>query len=547
MFQHLFLMELKNLRRSKLYWGYLVVNLLIYGMNVYATLTISAANSYFLLYSILYFELILFVSNFAFASFVAAKENRIAELCFADRGNAFLAKYLACFLLELPLCLYPFLHNLIGGIAQSLSFTYTVTAIADHTLRCLVMALVSHTLGFALGYLLKNVLTVLLSIPLVCLFSFVNSFLFQYLGLEEDSNWCNLLSINKMFSLSGTKIIYIGPTMGLLFWVKNAVLVLGSLALALAVAGLFKRRNKALLLSFSAGATVLCLVCGFSFFRLFPRKYDYVQQSVLYPQSRSATQDQVVSCRGTVELGEWSSFALDLEVQDQNQDGAFSFALDPCFKISSLQQGGKSVSYKREGQTVTCKLQADQAGPIALSLHYKGRPYYATDYRNADIFSGTKSAMLPVGFAFLPLTGAEEATAYDLTVYAKNTVLSNLDQAADWMDPGNTLTKKAYHFQGESRTVALFCGYFSSFEKDGITVYHAKYDSLTDYEDKAEVALSLRKRNYLGNGSEVLMEWEEGERESCDKMFLINYYCNSCGFPCVFDGCIYRECGTDLQ
>lgn len=544
MFKHLFFIEHKNWRRSKLYWGYLIVNLLIFGMHLYAISKVSLANSYFSFYPILYFQLILFASNFAFSSFVATKKNCIAEICFADRGATFMGKYLACFLLELPLCLYPFLCNLIGGVSQSLPFTYIVTAIGEHTLLCVTMTVVSHTLGFVLGYLLKNVLTVLLSVPLVCLFSFVNSYVFRYLGLEEDCNWSNLFTLNRMFSMSWRESIYAGPSMDLLFWVKNAVLVLGCLALVLAITGLFRRRCKTLTLVFSAGAAAFCVVFAAFFFRLFPQEYDYVQQSVLYPQSRSATQDQIVSCKGTAELGEWSSFALDLEVQDRNEDGAVSFALDPCFKISLLQQEGKAIFYEREGQTVTCKLDAAQAGSVTLSLRYKGRPYYATDYANADIYTGAKSAFLPVGFAFLPLTGSDDATAYDLTVYANNTVVSNLDQAVDWVDAGDTLTKKAYHFQDVSRTVAIFCGYFTSFEKDGVTVYRPKYDFLNDYEGKFEGLSKLSKRNYLGSGPDVLMSWEEGEPENCDKMFLINYCCNSGGFPCVFDGCIYWDYGV---
>ena len=538
-------MEHKNLRRSKLYWGYLIVNLLIFAFNIYAISTVHAANSYFSLYTITYFELILFVSNFAFSSFVAAKENRIAEICFADGGTAFMGKYAACLLLELPLCLYPFLHNSMGIILQPVSFSYAVAAIGEHTLRCAVMVVVSHTLGFVFGFLLKNVLTVLLSVPCVCLFSFINNYAFEFFGATaEESNWANLLSINRMFSVNWEEIVYAGPVIDLLFWIKNAVLVLGCLALVLGIAGCFKRRNKAALFGFSAGAAVLCMVCAVSFFRLFPQEFDYVHRSVLFPQSKSATQDQIVSCQGTVDLGEWSRFTLELEVRDRNGDGEISFALDPCFDISLLQQEGKVVSYERTEQTVVCRIFSPQAEHINLSLQYKGRPYYATDYANADIYTGIKSTALPAGFAFLPLTGAEETTAYDLTVYAKNTVLSNLDQAADWSDEGDTFTKKAYHFQGESRTVSLFCGYFTSFEKDGITVYHAKYDARGDYKDGFERTLILPKRNYLGSGAEVCKDLEEAELETIDKMFLINYRCNSSGFPCVFDGCVYRDYGT---
>ena len=534
-------METKNIIRSKIYFFFLTVNVLIAIVSAWAMSSFDAANNFYRFYGVLYFELLIAVSSFAFSSFMAGKQNTIANVCFIHAPSAFIGKYLTVFILQFPVCMFSVIYNLCGIAQYEFDLSYTFSAVWVHGIRTLTALFIFHTFGYILGYLIKNPLCVLLSVPTLLIFSFFNESLFSFFNpsVTDESIITSLLTTNVMY-LGTRNIGYAGPIYDILDFVKSLFFLFMCLTLILFTCTFIAKKRKITYSAVSVIMIIACTVSVFAFIEFSPQSYVYAKEAVLYPESPNSTGDYIEKCHGSIDLGQWSDFSIDIKAVDKNADGKITFSLDKCFKIESFILNGKEIQYKRDGNTVSCEAEKQNE----ISLKYCGRAYYKTDiYGYADVFTMAHSACFPVGFAFVPLTGYADVTSYDLTVNAQNTVVSNLDYASQVTAEGVTFEKVPYRLTGESSTVAIFCGYFESFDYNGIPVYTAKYDYLSDYAGYGiQVVYTARKMDYIPDeGKDPLTEVTEEELASIKKIFLIDYACDTRGFPCFFDNVVYRN------
>lgn len=545
MYKKIFQSEVKNLLRSKTYLLFLLLNAVLTAVSLSTFSATLAANNYYRFFRFGFFELLVFASTFILAVIAGKSPNRLAEITFADKGCQFIAKFTAYFVFELPLLIYPIVYSLVNS--NYLSDTiYTASAVLLHTSRLFVVILFAHTCGFVISYLTKNTLSVLLVLPLLALFSVFNNFVLGVFGLCDEMGDLipSLFSFNMLFGELPLDT-YAGPRFDVLNLCKNLNFVFFCLSVVL-VMFFFLRRKKAslsgIIISVSAAAcAVLCITSVCTFIKLFPTEYDYTYHAILSPDSPEATGDHIIKCAGEVTLGEWSEFSVDISAEDRNDDDMITFGLDDCFEIKEISANGKALRFDRNGKIVNI-FDADVTETIRIK--YRGRPFYKTDTSNGEIHTSAFCGALPVGFAFLPITGSGDTTEYDLNVKAKNTVVSNL--SCDYSDGylGATVDYNTYRFKGESSAVCMFYGYFDSFEKDGVTVYHGKYDDLSDYENEGFIrAFRYRKRNYSGSGGDKLQEVSDNEKRNCKKLFLIYYTYHSSTFPCYFDNCVYYGYG----
>ena len=534
-------METKNIIRSKIYFLFLTVNVLIALVSAWAMSSVEAANNYYRFYAVLYFELLIAVSSFAFSSFMAGKQNTIANVCFIHAPSAFIGKYLTVFILQLPVCLFSVIYNLCGIAQYEFNLSYTFSAVWVHGIRTLTALFIFHTAGYILGYLIKNPLCVLLSVPTLLIFSFLNESLFSFFNpsVTDESIITSLLTTNVMY-LAVREIGYAGPIYDMLDFTKSLFFLFMCLTLILFPCTFIAKKRKIIYSAVSAIMDIACTVSIFAFIEFSPQSYAYAKEAVLYPESPNSTGDYIEICHGSIDLGQWSDFSIDIKAVDKNADGKITFSLDKCFKIESFILNGKEAQYKRDGNTVSCEAEKQNE----ISLKYSGRAYYKTDNHGyADVFTMAHSACFPVGFAFVPLTGYADVTSYDLTVNAQNTVVSNLDYASKVTSEGVTFEKVPYRLTGDSSTVAIFCGYFESFDYNGIPVYTAKYDHLSDYAGNGiQPVYTVPKLDYMPDeGKDPLAEVTEEELASIKKIFLIDYACDTRGFPCFFDDVVYRN------
>lgn len=536
-------MELTAISRRSLYYCYVGMNVLLMAVSVFsfAWADIKAANNYILFYRFGFFECLVFMSALVFSCVGATERNTLADVCFVPRERSFLAKYFAYYLAESVVVLYPIIFILCGISGYEYSLSYTAQALFVHVTRLLVMIFLAHTIGFIAGYITKHYMAVTVAIPAVCIFTVINVYVFDLFGCDFSFSDAlpTLFSTNMVY---GNNPIYIfsSPWYDLVRLTRDLTFVFGSFALCFILSMLLSKKK----LVFGAVAALCITACFCSvttYFNVFPEKYVYEEQAVLFPVSPLASEDHILTASGTVELGVVSKLCIDVTANDENKDGIISFALDSSFKINTLTLDGKEAVYDRNNDRVNVY---GYDGGI-LHMEYAGRPFYSGFNGLVSIYASVKSAVLPVGFAFLPLTGNESETAYDLTVTARNTVVSSLD----CVETSSTATgKRCFKVSGCSRFASLFCGYFDSFERDGVTVYHAAYDKTSDFKghgfDWVFSDLGSR-RDYSDIEGDGISPFTDIEKSQCKKLFLIGYGFDSSGFPCVFDGCVFKNFGDD--
>lgn len=474
-----------------------------------------------------YVEVGLYVLAFCHGMYCSHQKCLLEEICFIPRPAAVLSKLCASVIATSTVCLIPTGFILISAVREGTGLLFTLNALCFVLIRWLCLLLTANTAGFFLGYLVKSTYSYILAAPAALLASYFNETAFDQLFTplfgwrsRQSVITAELLSVTDSH-LAAADMDYPGSRLDLYFLLDALFLVLVSLLLIWLLHLVVSRRlsiKKAAVGVLLAGALVSTVSV---YARLCPP--EYTCEDKLFHTNSQPQPYKITSCEGNFKLSEFSRFQGRFTVQPIGEQRAdtLTIRLDGCFTVDELTCGGSPVAYSREGDFLTMDAPS---GPAAFDIAYHGRVYYRSEIGCVNLFTSWLSAALPADFAFVPLIDGDWGTKdYDIRVTSLNTVISNLDVVSE----GNQ-----YHLSGKAPSICLFAGFLTEYERDGITIYRAKYNAVTDYEERLAYAMTQ------GCLDPRTLEWREGGGfEMPDKVFMIYglYGTYGAGAPIVYE------------
>lgn len=471
--------------------------------------------------SLAYIEIVLEIILFCLAAFFASQKKVLELTCLYSRAQVEMSMAISTILCSLLLCLIPVAYVLGASIIEKTEFQFTLLAIIYVIMRWWAIIIATESLAFFLSAFFNNNFIYILSLPAAVLLSYLNEYILSWLFFENAGMLSNLFSLQKPF-IFGLDMDYPGPRVDLFMVSKFlCVLLFSSLAFCL-IWLIYTKKNR-----FIAFALVLFLLAAeivsiLFWIKLYPENYTY--DGKLYISDYAPQNWRVSYYDGAIRLSENTSVECKLGiVPASNADEMLTMRLDSGFTINEIKVNDTPCSFSREENYIKLQMPANSAEEeIVLSFSYSGRISYLSDISSINIYTSWFSSALPANFAFLPIidgdTGEKE---YSLEVAARNTVISNL--------PVTNTEPNKYVLHGNASTCCLFMGYFSCETKNGITLFHAKYNNLTDYWGELD---KFSERRWL---DPYTYELYDGQGKLPNKVFVIYYLYGVLGFPVVFD------------
>lgn len=469
--------------------------------------------------SFAFFELPFILVLFCAVVYAARLPDEVERACLFSKAQARLARLLAILVVSLLLCVIPFAYVCVNAVLAHTGFVFTVSAAIYAVLRWVMLIGATEMLAFFFVLVVPTKAAYLFCIPTMLLLSVLNVDLLRavYHGSEETlKRLSEFFSMHRPFVM-GEIVDYAGARIDGFFLTK-VVCVLVGIAVVVCLTWAVSARKKKLPV-FALAATLL-LECGcvWLWSARYPTVYDYREK--LYAVDAAPQAATVSAYTGALRFGERTTVQCAVTV-DPAQQKSVRFRLDACFALDEMRCGDEQLSYTREGDSLTVELPADVSAPVELSFRYHGRIYYISDIGTVSLYATRQSAALPARFALLPvIDGDQSAKAYDLTVDAGNTLVSNLE-----VEP---LSRTRFRVSGTAATCSLFSGYLTQFERDGIVFYCAKYNR-TDYEHRY---LTVREYNGIDAFSGERLE----ECPEAEKVFMIYGCYGVSNQPIVYDG-----------
>lgn len=413
-----------------------------------------------------YYEFVMILIVFCCAVYAARLPDELERACLFSKAQARLARLLAILVVSLLLCVIPLAHVCVNAVLAHTGFAFTVSAAIYAVLRWIMLIGATEMLAFFFVLVVPTKAAYLFCIPTMLLLSALNVDLLRavFRGSEETlKRLSEFFSMNRMF-VTGEIVDYAGARIDGFFLTK-VVCVLVGIAVVVCLTWAVSARKKKLPV-FALAATLL-LECGcvWLWSARYPTVYDYREK--LYTVDTAPQAATVNAYTGALRFGERTTVQCAVTI-DPVQQKSVRFRLDACFALDELRCGDEQLSYTREGDSLTVELPTGVSAPVELSFRYHGRIYYISNVEVINLYATRQSAALPARFALLPvIDGDQSAKAYDLTVDAGNTLVSNLE-----VEP---LSRTRFRVSGTAATCSLFSGYLTQFELDGTVFYCAKY------------------------------------------------------------------------
>ncbi len=449
--------------------------------------------------SLAYLEIAVFILAFCLAVYFAHQGYALEESCFVSKPACLLGRLSAVLIASGCVCAVPLLYIVAASVSEGTELYFSCLAIAYFILRWLSLLLISQSLGFLAGSLLKKTFVYLLAAPFAIIFSHLNgSFLSMFLNADRIIVVSNLLSLQKPL-IFGVDIDYAGPRVDLLFAVKCALVLPFALFIASATVAAaqkkFAPKTAAAMCSCLAAIALFCHI----YISIFPKGYSY--EDKLYVTADRSGGYRVASYEGDIRLSECGDYECLVTVEKGRGD--LTFRLDGAFEIRKLSLEGRDVRYSRSGDFIVIpENEIPDRDSFSVELLYGGRVRYRSD-------------------------GDLSVKAYNFHVTCANTLISNLA-----VESGG-----GYTVSGKSNTFCLFCGFLTQFEKEGVIFYRAKYNKSTDYWGEYQSALT---RRYLNPHT---YEIASGAIVKPQKVFMIYYLYGIVGNPVVFNDYIMLNYG----
>lgn len=475
--------------------------------------------------SLAYLEIAVFILAFCLAVYFAHQGYALEESCFVSKPACLLGRLSAVLIASGCVCAVPLLYIVAASVSEGTELYFSCLAIAYFILRWLSLLLISQSLGFLAGSLLKKTFVYLLAAPFAIIFSHLNgSFLSMFLNADRIIVVSNLLSLQKPL-IFGVDIDYAGPRVDLLFAVKCALVLPFALFIASAAVAAaqkkFAPKTAAAMCSCLAAIALFCHI----YISIFPKGYSY--EDKLYVTADRSGGYRVASYEGNIRLSECGDYECLVTVEKGRGD--LTFRLDGAFEIRKLSLEGRDVRYSRSGDFIVIpENEIPDRDSFSVELLYGGRVRYRSDADSLNIYTSWFSSALPPNFAFIPIIDGDlSVKAYNFHVTCANTLISNLA-----VESGG-----GYTVSGKSNTFCLFCGFLTQFEKEGVIFYRAKYNKSTDYWGEYQSALT---RRYLNPHT---YEIASGAIVKPQKVFMIYYLYGIVGNPVVFNDYIMLNYG----
>lgn len=493
--------------------GFIAFQILLTVMNTAFINYVAAFDSF------AFFELPFILVLFCAVVYAMRLPDELERACLFSRAQTRLARLLAILAVSLLLCGIPLAYVCVHAFLEHTDFAFTVSAAVYAVLRWAMLIGATETLAFFFVLVVPTKAAYLFCIPTMLLLGVLNVDLLRavFHGSEETlQRLSEFFSMHRLF-VTGELVDYAGARVDGFFLTKAAYVLAGIAAVVCLTWAASARKKKAPVLALAATLLLEC-GCVWLWSARYPAVYDYREK--LYAVDTAPQDAAVRAYTGALRLGERTTVQCAVTV-DPARQRSVRFRLDTCFALDELCCGDEPLSYTREGDTLTVALPADVTSPAELSFRYHGRIYYISDIGTVNLYATRQSAALPARFALLPVVdGDQSAKAYDLTVDAGNTLISNLEVEA--------LSRTRFHVSGTAATCSLFSGYLTQFERDGIVFYRAKYNH-TDYEHRYQTI-----REYGG------IDGFSGERleanPEAEKVFLIYGCYGVSNQPIVYDG-----------
>ncbi|MDO5096539.1 MAG: hypothetical protein Q4D65_08250 [Peptostreptococcaceae bacterium] len=475
---HLICFRLKSIFLSPVYYlGYALILACFFGFQFIlhkSKLVFINYQAQFEVYT--YLEIVLLMIVFCIAVYLLQQESNAEELCLYSKQKILLSNMVASYIALLFLCIIPSIYVVVGAITQKTEMMFTSNALIYVWIRWILLITAPFSFACLANYFHPHKTIYLLSLPVTVVFTYLNANiirLFSFVGndeffVEKTSAFFSMQNpfVNSLIvEFAGARVDYF--LICKLLYVLVALITTWTL-----IIGLFSKRKKKKVAFF---LLLLILETGiiYKWFQFFPERYSSNEK--IFVQTDNRDSNIIKSYRGDIKLGEKISVNCDVVV-DTPKNKKMRVRLDKSFDIKEIKCEQSDISYNRDGDYIDIAFEKEISGDVMLNFIYSGRVYYISEIGVIDLYSAKTSAALPAMFAYIPIIDGDDSVKnYDFNVIAKNQLISNLEVSK--------IGNHQYALKGEAKTCSLFAGYFSEYEKKGVTVYRMKYNKLTNYDE----------------------------------------------------------------
>ena len=471
--------NLKIIWSSPIYWastGFIAAFFELFVFLIYPQST----NFSITLHAVTYIEIILMIFVFCAAIYFSHINYSVEQLVQIPEYLSIFTRLLSTIVLLGIVLFLPLSFAIVASLLEGVELVFLFEILLDVLLRWASIICLFSSLGFLFGAIFRHNIVYLASIPCTIMFSHLNSLIIEKFLPEDSRSFLiitNLLSSQAPFQ-NAVRLEYTSSFLDGFFFSKIVTVLAISATIVCLILLLtsHKKRSKQLVVFFLFSIAATSISC-YIYVKLFPRSYDYEEK--IYPSQRTDSPFEIVSYSGDVNLSEKFSAVCTVQIK-QNTPSAQNellLRLDESLIVDSMVVDGREVPFTRDRDYLTVKPTMLPDTPLFnVELEYHGRIYYISDISGVNIISLHKTAALPSSFAFIPIIDSKpQQKSYHMNVTGANSIISNICPVKE--------TSNTYTIDGESDTLCLFMGYFTSFTANESTVYRAKYNKVTNYRE----------------------------------------------------------------
>ena len=457
-----------------------------------------------------FFEMPIIVLSTCFSIYSSTQKITLENICFIPYRKTTFVKFIATMSISFSLLVLPIMAMLLN--IPKTDFMYTMLGIFEIVIRWSALIISTQIIGFLIGKLFKSYIAYIFAIPLTFAFTYLNDSLFIMIG-DTNQFIQNIFLLNRMFPFSGMSN-FSGPIISI-FTVSKALMIISFFAMILSIYFICKKSKKSIILT--SIFAILTISSFLLYSNFYPEFYSYnvSSENLIIEKFNNNAQDsfEITSYEGEINLKEFMKADMELHLNKLSKTDVLQIKLDASLNILSLKSQGEDISYKRDGDYIyindTSLLNQDNF-PIEIS--YSGRISYGEN----NIYTTNFASSLPSVFAFVPLIeGDDSIHKFDIDVFAKNTVVSNVDF--------KEVDNNTYSIVGESDTFMLYCGFLDSYTNNNQIVYYGKYIPPAD--------LSLYKSARDFNN----LELKDINISSVEKVFILSNYLHGQNFSIDYE------------
>ena len=428
----------------------------------------------------------------------------------------------------LVVCLLPIGYIVISAFIEKTQLIYVFSTFIVIVGRWVGIILIAHSVSYMCANLMKSCYVYSFVVPLTIVFTCFNEIIINRIPIDEDSKTkvAELLSLNRLF-VSGMELDFTGLRINRLFIWKSLTVFFTSL-LFLWITVLIKCKGKKQVIIIDAFLAMCIIASAIQYNCVFPKKYDSIEK--IFPKKVTRSY-YIESYSGEISLNSKSVFKnIVVCLCNPQKEKSIILRLDESFSVKRILCLDSELEFERRGDFLLINLMDYEKENVVLSFDYAGEVSYYSETCNLDIFTEPFSTSLPPRFAFLPTIDDEREAYYSISIKSYNQILSNLK--VDKQD-------NIYSLSGYSNVVCVYSGYFKEITKHEMSIYCAKYNKQTNYDNVFDLYLSLPLKDQYN------MVFEESMTDAVPitKIFFIYYFYGTNGFPVKYDDFIIMNYG----